>query len=204
MTDQELVDYYTNLLVIQYKTLPLAIGTIDALATEVVANQIYSQVLNGFDIETAIGEQLDILGSYVGANRFLANFSSSAGYMAFPLYADATASTVVGFSLYADTVAPVGYWRLYSTTDTSLTMSDGEMRLLIQYLIALHASDTTIYSIDLLLQEFFGQYATLTDNFDMTITYTHNSTDPSQLFAIAQFIDALPKPAGVGITVVTI
>lgn len=204
-TVDNLITYYQNLLIIQYKTMEKASLTIAALATEVIADLIYTQVQDGFDVTTAIGAQLDILGAYVGAQRFLANFSSLNGYMAFPLYADAGAGTVVGFSEYTDVNPPVGYWRLYTTVDVSLVLTDGEMQNLIQYLIAVHASDTTVASIDLILQQFFGQYAMLTDNLDMTATYTHDATnDPFQLFSIVQYMEALPKPAGVGVSVVII
>lgn len=204
MTIDELIAYYQNLLIIQYKTLPRASATIGALATEIIADLIYTQVQDGFDVNTAIGDQLDILGVYVGARRFLANFSSTATYMAFPLYSNAGASSVVGFSSYSDVSAPVGYWRSYRTTDVPLTLSDGQMQLLIKYLIAIHFSDTSVSSIDLILQEFFGNYLILTDNRDMTITYTHTSSDPSQLFSIINYMGILPKPAGVGINIVIV
>jgi len=203
-TVDDLIAYYQNLLIIQYKTLVKATSTIAALATEVVASMIYTQVQDGFNLDSAIGVQLDTLGAYVGAYRFLANFTFSNNFMAYPLYSNVSASSVVGFSSYSDVTPPIGYWKLYSTTGASLTMSDGELQLLTKYMIAVHASDMTISSIDLILQTYFGTYATLTDNLDMTITYTHNSLDTSQLFSIVEFIGALPKPAGVGVNVVTI
>lgn len=205
MTNQELVAYYQNLLVIQYKQLPKAFETIGALSTEVVANQIYSQVLDGFDLETAIGDQIDILGAYVGAHRFLANFSSTNAFMAFPLYADAGAGSVIGFSEYTDPNPPIGYWRLYTTVDVSLSLTDGQMRDLTKYLIAVHASDMTNKSIDEIMYQFFTTYVTLTDGADMSLTYTHDATnDPFQLFDIVVYMGALPSPAGVQINVSTI
>lgn len=200
MTDQELIAYYVNLLIIQYKTLPNATGTIQALATEVVANQIYSQVLNGFSIQTAVGEQLDILASYVGAPRTIFGYSPAQVYFSFPGYADSvTADT--GFAEYGDATDPVGFWLLYSTSQTSYVLTDGELRQLIAYMIALHASDYTINSIDLLLQTFFGNYCTFEDNEDMTMTYTHLLSDPNSLFGIVNQINKLPHPAGVQIIV---
>lgn len=203
-TVDQLIAYYQDLLIIQYRPLPKARGTVAALSKEVVADLIYTSVQNAFDVNTAIGAQLDILGAYVGANRFLANFSSTNGYFALPEYSDAGAGTVVGFSEYADVSVPVGYWRLYSTVDASLVMSDGQLQALIKYLIALHACDMSVSSIDLILEEFFGEFLLLTDNLDMTITYTHDSSDPFQLFDIVQYMGALPKPAGVEINVVII
>lgn len=204
-TPEELVTYYQNTLIIQYKRSVKAWQTIGALSTEVVANLIYTQVQDAFNLDTAIGNQIDILGTYVGANRFLANFTSLNTYFAMPLYSNAGAGSVVGFAQYSDVVAPVGYWRLYTTVDVSYSLTDGQMRDLVKYLIAIHGSDTTNASIDLILLEFFGTYVTLTDNEDMTLTYTHDATnDPFQLFKIVDFIGALPAPAGVMINVVSI
>lgn len=204
-TPADIVTYYQNLLIIQYKRSVKAFQTIGALSTEVVADMIYTQVQNAFSLETAIGAQIDILGAYVGAHRFLANFSSTNTFMAFPFYADAGAGSVVGFASYADVDPPVGYWRLYTTVDTSLILTDGQMRDLTKYLIAVHASDMSNSSIDDILLAFFGTYATLTDGEDMTLTYTHDATnDPFQLFAIVQFMNALPSPAGVTINVVNV
>lgn len=204
-TPEQIVAYYQNLLIIQYKRLNKAALTVGVLSEQVVAGMIYNQVLNAFDLTTAIGEQIDILGTYVGANRFLANFSSTNTFMAFPVYANAGAGTVVGFSQYTDVNPPVGYWRLYTTVDVSLVLTDGQMSELIKYLIAVHASTMTNGSIDDILFRFFGQYVTLTDNMDMSLTYTHDATnDPFQLFEIVQYMNALPQPAGVTVNVVSI
>ena len=200
MTVEEQIAYYVNLLVIQYKVLPNATGTIRALASEVVANQIYSQVLNGFNLQTAIGKQLDILASYVGAPRTIAGFGPSTPYFAFPAYSD-TPIADTGFSFYADTTDPIDFWLLYSVVPTTFTLSDGQLRLLIQYLIAVHASDHSLNSIDLILQTFFGANCILIDNEDMTITYEHQLSDPDILFYIVEQINQLPHPAGVEVIV---
>lgn len=69
MTNQEIIDYYVNLLIIQYIGLPKARGTVEAYVSQVVADQIYTQVENAFKIDTATGVQLDIIGKYVGVVR---------------------------------------------------------------------------------------------------------------------------------------
>lgn len=204
MTDQELIATYSNLLIVQYKVLPKAIATVELVASQVVANQIYSQVLNAFNPSTAIGAQLDILGSYVGAFRRIAGFSPSVTYFALPSYADGPTG-FGGFAFYADTTAPSDYWKLYTTSDSAYILSDGQLSQLMQYLIAVHASDHTNASIDSIFETFFGAYATLTDNEDMTLTYTHNATsDPDILFSLVNFLGKLPKPAGVKVVVVTV
>lgn len=200
MTTDEIVAYYVNLLIIQYKTLPNATGTIQALATEVVADQIYSQVLNGFDLQTAIGAQLNVLADYVGAPRAIFAYDPTIPYFAFPSYSGSTPANV-GFAMYSDVTAPPDNWLSYTTAETEYVLTDGQLRQLIAYLIAVHASDHTIASIDLILQAFFTTYCTLTDNENMTITYTHSLADPNFLFSIINELNLLPHPAGVGVVV---
>lgn len=203
MTDQELINYYVNLLIIQYKTLPNATGTIAALAEQTVANQIFNQVLNGFDLQTAIGAQLDILAGYVGAPRTIFGYSPAIEYFTLWPYS-ATPTGDTGFALYADTTDPIDFWLLYSSSLTTFTLSDGQLRELIEYLIAVHMSDHTLYSIDLILQQFFGLNCIMTDNENMTMTYTHQLSDPSLLFSIVNQLGKLPHPAGVEIIVVEV
>lgn len=203
MTDQELIAFYVNLLVIQYKTKPNATGTIEALATEVVASQIYDQVLNGFSLQTAIGAQLDTLARYVGAPREIHGYNPAIPYLAFPEYSG-TPAPDTGFAQYTDVTDPPDLWLSYFSSLTTYVLTDGQLRGLIAYMIAVHASDHTLQSIDLILQAFFGSYCTLTDNEDMTITYTHQLADPNFLFSIVNQLNLLPHPAGVEVTVVEV
>lgn len=69
-TDQELIDYYANLLVLQYRQKPKAYATIQTLVTPVIMNQLPLQVQDAFALETAIGVQLDVFGKYVGVTRY--------------------------------------------------------------------------------------------------------------------------------------
>lgn len=69
MTEQEYEDYYANLLILQYKTLPNARATISALVKQAVDGGFLLQLVNAFNIDTAVGKQLDIIGKYIGLNR---------------------------------------------------------------------------------------------------------------------------------------
>lgn len=203
MTVDQQIQFYVQLLAIQYKILPNATGTIQALATEVVADQIYQQVLNGFQLSTAVGEQLDILADYVGAPRTIFGYNPSIPYFALYSYSTIPPSNI-GFASYLDVTDPVDNWLSYTTAPTAYMLTDGQLQLLIAYLIAIHASDYTLSSLDVILQTFFGPYCTLTDNKDMSIVYTHYSTDPNFLFSIVNQLNKLPHPAGVNVVVVEV
>ena len=62
-------DYYADLLILQYRTQPKARATISALTEEVISNGLLLDVINGFNLLTAVGKQLDILGKYIGLSR---------------------------------------------------------------------------------------------------------------------------------------
>lgn len=65
----DVIDYYVNLLIMQYHNKPKAQNTIFALVEPVVMNLLPQQVMNGYDIGTASGVQLDVLGEYTGVTR---------------------------------------------------------------------------------------------------------------------------------------
>lgn len=69
MTNQELIDYYAKLLILQYRGKPKAFATIQALAKPVIMDQLPLAVQGAFNIDDAIGTQLDVLGKYVGVTR---------------------------------------------------------------------------------------------------------------------------------------
>src|ERR1035437_7514523 len=106
ITPSDLQQFYSNLLIIQYKQRPKAAATVGLLSAQVIADLIYSQVQNGFDISTATGKQLDILGSYVGVYRSVAGFTpSGVSYFQLPDYSDA-ATGFGGFADYSDVADP--------------------------------------------------------------------------------------------------
>lgn len=70
MTTEELAQYYANLLIMQYVGLPKAYSTIVATVTPLIMDQMPVAVQNGFNLDAAVGVQLDILAKYVGASRY--------------------------------------------------------------------------------------------------------------------------------------
>lgn len=75
----EYTDYYADLLILQYKTQPKARATISALTDKVIADGLLMDVINGFNLDTAVGKQLDILGKYIGLSRIVKEKVGSPG-----------------------------------------------------------------------------------------------------------------------------
>lgn len=65
-----LVQYYADLLIIQYNGKPKATATIKTMVGVILQNGILIEVLDAFNPETAVGKQLDILGKWVGTDRY--------------------------------------------------------------------------------------------------------------------------------------
>lgn len=76
MTESELIEYYANLLIIQYREKPKAYNTIKAIVKPFIMNKLALDVQAGFNIETAVGKQLDMIGKYVGVTRSNYTFTS--------------------------------------------------------------------------------------------------------------------------------
>ena len=69
MTLNELTAYYASLLAYQYRAKPNASRQIQLWTKQAVADFLANQLLTCFDIDTAVGAQLDVLGKYVGVPR---------------------------------------------------------------------------------------------------------------------------------------
>lgn len=67
LTDLE--DYYKNLLIIQYHNKPRAQATIAQWVNCMTGDGIMPQLWDAFDVDTAIGAQLDAIGKFVGIGR---------------------------------------------------------------------------------------------------------------------------------------
>lgn len=69
MTTLDIINYYASLLIIQYRGLPKASGTIANIVTPIIMDQLPTQIQNAFDPNTAVGVQLDTVAKYVGVKR---------------------------------------------------------------------------------------------------------------------------------------
>lgn len=69
MTTDELKQYYADLLILQYKGKPKASAHIKHLVSMVIADQLPKSVESAFDLDNAIGAQLDVIGKYAGVRK---------------------------------------------------------------------------------------------------------------------------------------
>ncbi len=72
MSVRSLVQYYANLLILQYLGKEKAFATIETVVTPVIMDELPTQVQNAYNLsgtELAVGTQLDVIGKYVGVTR---------------------------------------------------------------------------------------------------------------------------------------
>lgn len=203
MTPSQLIAYYVSLLIMQYFGLPKATGMIASFVNPAVADMIIMQVRAGFTLATSTGKQLDCLAELVGLHRQIAGFDPSTPEFSMPRYADPDAGTFIGFARYVG-LDPNGHWARYADQVPAYVMTDGQLSQLIQYVVAVRASNYSIKELDDIFFQFFGTLVTITDNGNMSMTYSHSSTDPGTLFSIIDYLRLLPHPAGVSYSVVTV
>ena len=77
MTTSDLVKYYANLLILEYLGKPKAYATIETIIEPAIMDQLPVVIQDGFNIDTAVGVQLDIAGKYAGVTRYGFDFSGA-------------------------------------------------------------------------------------------------------------------------------
>lgn len=198
----ELIAYYANLLILQYRNKPNAMGTIMAIIRSLMIYDLIRAVENGYDIDNAIGVQLDILAKYTGAERIATGVDFTRTFFGFVDYAEPEPYTgVAGLLPYDELNPPDAQFLKYDTDQESLfRLTDAELRILIKLKIAQNNSNHSAAEIDDILNEFFPGQAIFTDNFDMTISYIFD-TGIGRIIEVAVSQGAIPKPAAVGLIV---
>lgn len=203
MTPEELltiVNYYVQLLIVQYHDKPNAQATIALYVNEIIANGIFFAVRDGFDLNTAVGPQLDILGKYIGVDRaFEGQTIPDNTYFSFCDYFTTPESGQLGFSTYNNYDTVIGRALLYNEilSQTQL-LSDTEYLILLKLAIIRNNCNSSNSAIDAGLFSLFNANIFTSESGTMKMTYF--VTLPYYAIAnVAYQKGVLPKPMGVQI-----
>lgn len=204
-TIQELKDYYSNTLIIQYNGKPKAKATIEMLVDLVFDNAILNQIQDAFDWKTAVGKQLDIIGKWVGVSRSY-NFNPLLGTkLSYPQYeriypTDITDAQQHGYSDYAtfadDDGGQLTYKDLQSVDNA---LNDDTYRVVIGLKIIYNSINHVAGEIDNAIWNYFDSkvYTTWQAH---TIVYNYPDTEYYQeLMQICENKGVLPAPIGTNI-----
>lgn len=201
---QEIIDYYARLLIIQYRNQPKAKDTIKALITSFVADNIIIAIRDGFNIDTAVGVQLDWLGLYIGTDRYYKATDYPLAF-GFSNFAKDDYLGRTGFASASDFLTKEGtFLSVAESIAIAQKLDDPEYRLLLKVKIAQNNSNFSTKSIDDILHQFFQDEIYIVDNYDMTMTYSYDpwtvSTSPinnKKVIEAMLWKGILPVPMGV-------
>jgi hypothetical protein len=193
MTIEEVKSYYSGLLIKQYRSKPKAIATIKLLANTAFADGIILNLARAFDIDTAVGAQLDIIGRIVGVERNVKNLDLGKIYVQLARYTETPAG--IRFGKYTDATYVSGRMSHYYI-NSFYTLSDFQMRYLIKIKIIQNCTNMTTKYLTEALYAVFEDNITITDNKDMTMDIDV-AAGWRDIYDIADYVGAWPYPMGV-------
>lgn len=198
--NEELILYYANLLILQYRNKVKAPAHIAAIMEQAIFLELIRDVENGYDIETAVGVQQDVLAKYVGAKRVSSAVDFSRTFFGFVDYVESQPYiNVTGLIDYSNN-SPVDSQFLSYRLINAYILTDQELKIIIKLKIAQNNSNHSTKEVDDIIQEFFPNTAIFNDNFNMTGSYIFDESE-RRIIEIAIGEKAIPKPAAVGFTV---
>lgn len=194
-----IINYYVNLLIIQYHDKPKAKATVTLLINLIWANMVIFQIRDGFDWKTAVGLQLDIVGKWVGVSRFyngqllflhpwfsLIDWNSTPDNLQGGFSTFDTFDTLEGGIIDYSTIKP-----------TQNQLADDAYRLMIGLKIIKNSIKHTAKNIDNAIWDYFdGDVYTVWNGKTLTYYYT---SELREVMQVALLKDVLPHPTGVSI-----
>lgn len=204
-TLDDLKDYYSNLLIVQYNGKPKAVATIKMLVDLILANLLILQIRDGFDWTKAEGKQLDIIGKWVGVSQVYQGslfwgdtfFSYPSANQLTPT--DTTDALQHGFSTYETFDDNEGGILTYDNMGFAEgTLNDDDYRIVIGLKIIKNSITHTCKNIDDAIWKYFNHtvYTTWQPH---EIIY-HYPSEMTTIIAVCNDKGVLLAPTGVKIT----
>lgn len=207
---EEIIKYYINLLILQYRNKPKAKATIESLA-KVLFEDINGEVFllkfqNAFDLDTAELEQLKALSKYIGYSDSLNVIDTN--YFRLSDYEGDDETP--GLSDYNEQY--IGYPLLtysgYTYIIKSLSGSVGIVffRKILKFLSEIKNKILSLGNLSILLYKYFGNDIYVEEG-DKSITYVYSDSIYQQFNSDAILFEAfvkkyMPRPIGCTMTVV--
>lgn len=193
-----LIDETVNLLIKQYWEKPKAKAEIELYARLWDVDRAFLASLDGaFDLDNAVGKQLDVLGRIVGISRSVPSITPKI-YFGFSLNPSAK-----GFAdKFNNQRISAPFFDKFSIPFTDFQLGDNDYRLFIRVKAALNrasaylSSDDYISIQDVILAAFEGR-AFVIDNQDMSLTLYVTPAVSAERLRLIRTLNLLPKPQGV-------
>lgn len=203
MSLEALTSYYVDRLIYQYRDKLRARETIALYTKQMVADDVAREVQDAFNIDTAVGVQLDILGAYIGVPRNIGDVLPDTGqYFGFADYTGSVNKN--GMADYENTFIGAGalvYLYQYAQGVPS-DLDDDQYRLILKLQIITNTSDGSLYSLQVALHGFLGGTITVVDAQDMNLVYAMYEFPSVSLTVLRRFLPRL-LTFGIGVVVVS-
>lgn len=181
---------YSDLLIWQYQGKPKALATIKMIEDEFAQSFIdLYRIQDVLSIETATGDQLDLVGKHIGQSRIVN------GYTLRQFFGFKNAKNALGFSKELD---GGGQWyRLRDPLADSVRLSDEDYRFLIKCRVIKNYQLGTVPNIIEACQFVFGDGCKVIDNLNMTVSVKVPKKKLTQFSTFAvRNLDIIPRQAG--------
>ena len=203
-TLNSLLDYYANLLIVQYNGKIKATATIKMIANLILANLLILQIRDGFDWRTAVGVQLDIIGKWLGVTRdYKGSLYWGNTFLSYPnsnqLVPDDTTDTLQhGYSDYSTFDTDTGGVITYDSLGfVEQSLNDEDYRTVIGLKIIKNSINQTAKNIDDAIWSYFNEqvYTTWQPH---EITY-HYPASLETIINVCNYKNVLLAPTGVSV-----
>lgn len=202
-------NWIKNLIIIQYRQSSKNRALIDLLVDLIYANNLILQIRDlCLNVEKSVGAQLDVVGKWVGLDRFYNGVDLwDHIYLSFPYYTtiqDSSYDTLQGgFSTYLNFADNDGGSLMYKNWQDVRTkinqIGDDYFRELIKLKIVYNHIDHTRKNIDDAIWKWSkGNVYTTWEG--MKITYNYNE-EYKNLMILASYKNILPRPIGCNIVI---
>lgn len=186
---------YSDLLIWQYKDKPKAKATVEGLCA--IADNTRRgllELMEVFDLDSATGAQLDLIGLHVGLSRFMPGLA--------PVSLFAFVPNPKGFGK----AQKVGgrFWRKGAPLRDSARLGDEDYRFLLKAVIAKYNSSGNIIELQEALEALLGfRQGTVHDQQDMSVTVNvYKELTEFEKYVLVN-LDMLPRPPAVRIKRIT-
>lgn len=204
-TLNNLLDYYANLLIVQYNGKSKAAKTIKMLANLILVSLLILQIRDAFDWKTAVGVQLDIIGEWVGITRkYNGSLYWGKTFLSYPdsedlVPIDKTDNLQHGYSDYDTFETDTGDVLTYQSLGfVERSLSDEDYKIIIGLKIIKNSINHTAKNIDDAIWNYFGgQVYTTWEPLEIVYHYPASLTT---VMEVCNYKNVLPAPTGVSIT----
>lgn len=198
---KDLIKYFINLLIIQYNDKPKARATIKLMAELLLVNMVLLQIRDGFDWQTAVGPQLDIIGKWVGVDKFyngqlfyfrpwfsLINWDSEPDNLQGGFSTFETFNEVEGGFLDYENIRP-----------TQNRLSEESYRIMIGLKIIKNSISATCRNIDEAIWDYPYFNHKVYTKWEGTTLFYYYSSEFAEIIEVAKSKNVLPCPTGINI-----